>query len=117
MIAILPELAFALFNQRHTSSNILKIMRDVMEITISMHINMSCPRTFTHSHIMIIIAMHPFAHSVARSTKLGSKKEQHCYLSFIYPERGGFSEIFPEVMIFPEGFSPREISSLKEIFH
>ena len=39
------------------------------------------------------------------------------YLSFIYPERGGFSEIFPEVMIFPEGFSPREISSLKEIFH
>ena len=22
------------------------------------------------------------------------------YLSFIYPERGGFSEIFPEVMIF-----------------
>ena len=24
-------------------------------------------------------------------------------LSFIYPERGGFSEIFPEVMIFPEG--------------
>ena len=39
------------------------------------------------------------------------------YLSFIYPERGGFSEIFPEVMIFPEGFSPRKISSLKEIFH
>ena len=38
-------------------------------------------------------------------------------LSFIYPERGGFSEIFPEVMIFPEGFSPRVISSLKEIFH
>ena len=37
-------------------------------------------------------------------------------LSFIYPERGGFSEILPEVMIFPEGFSPREISSLKEIF-
>ena len=28
----------------------------------------------------------------------------------------GFGEIFPEVMIFPEGFSPREISSLKEIF-
>ena len=39
------------------------------------------------------------------------------YLSFIYPERGGFSEIFPEVMVFPEGFSPREISSLKEIFN
>ena len=38
------------------------------------------------------------------------------YLSFIYPERGGIGEIFPEVMIFPEGFSPREISSLKEIF-
>ena len=37
-------------------------------------------------------------------------------LSFIYPERGGFGEIFPEVMIFPEGFIPREISSLKEIF-
>ena len=27
------------------------------------------------------------------------------YLSFIDPERGGFGEIFPEVMIFPEGFS------------
>ena len=39
------------------------------------------------------------------------------FLSFIYLERGGFSEIFPEVMIFPEGFSPREISSLKKIFH
>ena len=39
------------------------------------------------------------------------------FLSFIYPERGGFSEIFPEVMIFLEGFSPKEISSLKEIFH
>ena len=39
------------------------------------------------------------------------------YLSFIYPERGGFGEIFPEVMIFPEGFSPRKISSLNEIFH
>ena len=38
------------------------------------------------------------------------------FLSFIDPERGGFGEIFPEVMIFPEGFSPREISSLKEIF-
>ena len=38
------------------------------------------------------------------------------FLSFIYPERGGFGEIFPEVMIFCEGFSPREISSLKEIF-
>ena len=29
---------------------------------------------------------------------------------------GEFGEIFPEVMIFPEGLSPREISSLKEIF-
>ena len=38
------------------------------------------------------------------------------YLSFIDPERREFGEIFPEVMIFPEGFSPREISSLKEIF-
>ena len=38
------------------------------------------------------------------------------YLSFIDPERGGFGEILPVVMIFPEGFSPREISSLKEIF-
>ena len=38
------------------------------------------------------------------------------HLSFIYPERGGFGEIFPEVMIFPEGFSPRKKSSLKEIF-
>ena len=38
------------------------------------------------------------------------------YLSFIDPERGGFGEIFPEVMTFPEGFSPREISLLKEIF-
>ena len=37
------------------------------------------------------------------------------YLSFIDPERGGFGEIFPEVMIFPEGFSPSKISSLKEI--
>ena len=37
-------------------------------------------------------------------------------LSFVYPERGGFGEMFPEVMIFSEGFSPREISSLKEIF-
>ena len=37
------------------------------------------------------------------------------YLSFIDPPLGGFGEIFPEVMI-PEGFSPREISSLKEIF-
>ena len=27
-------------------------------------------------------------------------------LLFIYPERGGFGEIFREVMIFPEGFSP-----------
>ena len=26
------------------------------------------------------------------------------YLSFIDPERGGFIEIFPEVMIFPEGW-------------
>jgi hypothetical protein len=39
------------------------------------------------------------------------------YLSFIDPEQGVFGEIFLEVMIFPEGFSPREISSLKEIFH
>ena len=39
------------------------------------------------------------------------------YLSFIDPQRVGFGETFPEVMIFPEGFSPREISSLKEIFH
>ena len=30
------------------------------------------------------------------------------YLSFIDPPLGGFGEIFPEVMIFPEGFSPRE---------
>ena len=28
------------------------------------------------------------------------------YLSFIDPERGVFGEIFPEVMIFPEDFSP-----------
>ena len=28
-------------------------------------------------------------------------------ISFIDPERGVFGEIFPEVMIFPEGFSPR----------
>ena len=33
------------------------------------------------------------------------------YLSFIGPPLGGFGEIFPEVM------SPREISSLQEIFH
>ena len=38
-------------------------------------------------------------------------------ISFIDPPLGGFGEIFPEVMIFPEGFSPREISSLQEIFH
>ncbi len=38
------------------------------------------------------------------------------YLTIIDPERGVFGEIFPSVMIFPEGFSPREISSLKEIF-
>ena len=39
-------------------------------------------------------------------------------LFIIYiPGARGFSEIFPEVMIFPEGFSPREISSLREIFH
>ena len=37
------------------------------------------------------------------------------YFSFIDPLLGGFGKIFPEVMIFPEGFSPREISSLKEI--
>ena len=43
-------------------------------------------------------------------------KDGIIYLSFIDPERGGFGEIFPEVMIFPEGFTPREISSLKEIF-
>ena len=34
------------------------------------------------------------------------------YLSFIYPERGGFSEILPEMMIFPEG-----AASVKTIFH
>ena len=37
------------------------------------------------------------------------------YLSLIDPERGGFGEVFPEVRIFPEGFSSREIL-LKEIF-
>ncbi len=38
------------------------------------------------------------------------------FLSFIDPSLGVFGEIFPEVNIFPEGFSPKEISSLKEIF-
>ena len=37
-------------------------------------------------------------------------------ISFIDPQLVRFGEIFPEVMIFPEGFSLREISSLKEIF-
>ena len=37
------------------------------------------------------------------------------YLSFIDSERGGFGVIFPEVMIFPRGFAPRKISSLREI--
>ena len=30
---------------------------------------------------------------------------KNLYLSFIFPERGGFGEIFPEVMIFPEARS------------
>ena len=38
------------------------------------------------------------------------------YISFIDPQLVRFGEIFPSVMIFPEGFSPREISSLQEIF-
>ena len=33
---------------------------------------------------------------------------QDVYLSFIDPQRVGFGEIFPGVMIFPEGFSQRE---------
>ena len=38
-------------------------------------------------------------------------------ISFIDPPLGVFGEIFPSVMIFPSGQSPREISSLKEIFN
>ena len=38
-------------------------------------------------------------------------------ISFIDPERGEFGEIFPEVMIFPEGFSPREISSMNDNYY
>ena len=40
------------------------------------------------------------------------KKFSDQYLSFMYPERKGFGEIFPEVMIFHN----MDISSLKEIF-
>ena len=38
------------------------------------------------------------------------------YISFIDPPLGGFGEIFLEVMIFPSGYRPLEISSLQEIF-
>ena len=38
-------------------------------------------------------------------------------LSFIDPERGGYGGILPEVVIFAEGDSPREISPLRVIFH
>ena len=37
-------------------------------------------------------------------------------ISFIDPPLGGFGEIFLEVMIFPSGYHPLEISSLQEIF-
>ena len=38
---------------------------------------------------------------------ISTSRNYEVYLSFIVPEQGGFGEIFPEVMIFPEGFSPR----------
>ena len=50
------------------------------------------------------------------SRRIQCRAWERQYLSFIDPERRVFGEIFPEVMIFPEGFSPREISSLQEIF-
>ena len=48
--------------------------------------------------------------------QLISKSATVKYLSFIDPERGRFGEIYPEVMMFSEGFSPREVLSLNEIF-
>ena len=39
------------------------------------------------------------------------------YLSFVYPPLGGYGGILPEVVIFPEGDSPKEISPLRLIFH
>jgi hypothetical protein len=46
-----------------------------------------------------------FFHYLTSSAFLISFKQ---YLSFINPERGGFGVIFPEVMIFSDGFCPEE---------
>jgi hypothetical protein len=55
-------------------------------------------RTRTCQGNLLIINNKAF---VGRDRQLPEK-----YLSFIGPERGGFSVIFPEVMIFSEGLFP-----------